>query len=160
MTDQAFAQADPQWVELISLAREWFRGPLGQLMLKEEEKLLEEELGRFFGGYLVHYGPCAEAPPTAPRVQRNVRLGAPLPGVEIVCEEQAWPLGEHAADVVVLQHGLDFSLSPHGLLREAASAVRAPADRRYQSLERLGCSPLLQPRCAAQGALHSAVTGR
>lgn len=57
-------------------------------------------------------------------MQRNVRLGAPLPGVEIVCEEQAWPLSEHAADVVVLQHGLDFSLSPHGLLREAASAVR------------------------------------
>ncbi|GAB1618553.1 methyltransferase domain-containing protein [Pseudomonas kermanshahensis] len=124
MTDQAFAQADPDWVELISLAREWFNGPLGQLMLKEEEKLLEEELGRFFGGYLVHYGPCAEAPPSAPQVQRNVRLGAPLPGVEIVCEEQAWPLSEHAADVVVLQHGLDFSLSPHGLLREAASAVR------------------------------------
>jgi SAM-dependent methyltransferase len=44
--------------------------------------------------------------------------------VEIVCEEQAWPLSEHAADVVVLQHGLDFCLSPHGLLREAASAVR------------------------------------
>jgi SAM-dependent methyltransferase len=57
-------------------------------------------------------------------VQRNVRLGAPLPGVEIVCEEQAWPLSEHAADVVVLQHGLDFCLSPHGLLREAASSVR------------------------------------
>ncbi|QXH45231.1 class I SAM-dependent methyltransferase [Pseudomonas xanthosomatis] len=124
MTDQASAQADPEWVELIRLARDWFDGPLGQLMLKEEEKLLSEELGRFFGGYLVHYGPGAEAPPNAPQVQRNVRLGAPLPGVEIVCEEQAWPLSEHAADVVVLQHGLDFSLSPHGLLREAASAVR------------------------------------
>ncbi len=124
MTDQAFAQADPQWLELISLARDWFAGPLGQLMLKEEERLLEEELGRYFGGYLVHYGPGATPPPTAPQVQRNVRLGAPLPGVEIVCEEQAWPLSEHAADVVVLQHGLDFSLSPHGLLREAASSVR------------------------------------
>ncbi|NQD94199.1 methyltransferase domain-containing protein, partial [Pseudomonas sp. CrR25] len=36
----------------------------------------------------------------------------------------AWPLTEHAADVVLLQHGLDFSLSPHGLLREAARSVR------------------------------------
>ncbi|WP_213875856.1 methyltransferase domain-containing protein [Pseudomonas sp. dw_358] len=124
MNDIAFAQADPEWLELISQAREWFSGPLGQLMLGEEQQLLEEELSRFFGGYLVHYGPGADAPPTARQVQRNVRLGAPLPGVEIVCEEQAWPLSEHAADVVVLQHGLDFSLSPHGLLREAASAVR------------------------------------
>lgn len=124
MNDIAFAQADPEWLELIGQARQWFAGPLGQLLLREEQQLLEEELGRFFGGYLVHYGPSADAPPTARQVQRNVRLGAPLPGVEIVCEEQAWPLSEHAADVVVLQHGLDFSLSPHGLLREAASAVR------------------------------------
>lgn len=124
MTDQAFAQADPEWVELISQARDWLAGPLGQLLLKEEDKLLEEELDRFFGGFLVHYGPGAGAPPQALKVQRNVRLGAPLPGVEIVCEEQAWPLSEHAADVVVLQHGLDFSLSPHSLLRQAASAVR------------------------------------
>ena len=124
MTDTAFAQADPQWLALIGQAREWFAGPHGQLLLREEQRLLEEELARFFGGYLVHYGPSAEPPPVAGQIHRNVRMGAPFPGVEIVCEEQAWPLGEHAADVVVLQHGLDFSLSPHGLLREAASAVR------------------------------------
>ena len=46
MTDQAFAHADPQWLELISLARDWFAGPLGQLMLAEEQRLLEDELGR------------------------------------------------------------------------------------------------------------------
>ncbi|WQG58123.1 methyltransferase domain-containing protein [Pseudomonas sp. RTB3] len=124
MTDKAFAQADSEWLALISSAREWLSGPVGQLLLEEERRVLEDELGRFFGGYLVHYGPSAEAPPAAKQVQRNVRLGAPLPGVEIVCEEQAWPLSEHAADVVVMQHGLDFCLSPHGLLREAASSVR------------------------------------
>ena len=124
MTDKAFAQADPEWLALIGAAREWLSGPIGQFLLDEERRMLEDELGRFFGGYLVHYGPSAQTPPAAPQVQRNVRLGAPLPGVEIVCEEQAWPLSEHAADVVVLQHGLDFCLSPHGLLREAASSVR------------------------------------
>ncbi len=124
MSDKAFAQADPDWLALIGAAREWLSGPLGQFLLDEERRMLEDELGRFFGGYLVHYGPSAETPPSAPQVQRNVRLGAPLPGVEIVCEEQAWPLSEHAADVVVMQHGLDFCLSPHGLLREAASSVR------------------------------------
>ncbi|MEA9977254.1 methyltransferase domain-containing protein [Pseudomonas sp. 10B1] len=124
MTDEAFAQADPEWLALISSAREWLSEPLGQLLLEEERRVLEDELGRYFGGYLVHYGPSADAPPQAKQVQRNVRLGAPLPGVEIVCEEQAWPLSEHAADVVVLQHGLDFCLSPHGLLREAAASVR------------------------------------
>jgi SAM-dependent methyltransferase len=124
MSDQAFAQADPDWLKLIGEARDWLAGPLGQLLLGEERRLLEEELAKFFGGYLVSYGPGAEPPPDAGQIQCNVRLGAPLPGVQIVCEEQAWPLSEHAADVVVLQHGLDFSLSPHGLLREAARSVR------------------------------------
>lgn len=110
MTDKAFAQADPDWLALISAAREWLSGPIGQFLLNEERRMLEDELGRFFGGYLVHYGPSAETPPAAKQVQRNVRLGAPLPGVEIVCEEQAWPISEHAADVVVMQHGLDFCL--------------------------------------------------
>src|SRR5690606_34805703 len=79
---------------------------------------------RHFGGYLVHYGYQADTPPNAAQIQRTVRLGPPLASSEIVCEEQAWPLCEHAADVVVLQHALDFSHSPHGLLREAAHSVR------------------------------------
>ncbi|HWV10820.1 MULTISPECIES: class I SAM-dependent methyltransferase [unclassified Pseudomonas] len=124
MSDHPFAQADADWLQLIGDARTWFGGPQGQQLLQAEQPLLEEELARFFGGYLVHYGPSAEAPPNAVQIQRSVRLGAPFKGVEIVCEEQAWPLTEFAADVVLLQHGLDFSLSPHGLLREAARSVR------------------------------------
>ena len=123
MTDQAFAQADPDWLALIGVAREWFAGPLGRQLLEEERRVLEEELARFFGGYLVHYGPPASQLPKAPQIHCSVRLGAP-PDVEIICEEQSWPLVEHAADLVLLQHGLDFSLSPHGLLREAARSVR------------------------------------
>jgi SAM-dependent methyltransferase len=124
MTEQAFAQADPQWLALTERARQWFDGPLGNFLLEQERLELESELGRYFGGYMVHYGPAAAVPPNAQQIQRCVRLGAPLPGVEIACEEQAWPLSEHAADVIVLQHGLDFSVSPHGLLREAARSVR------------------------------------
>jgi len=124
MNEQVFAQADPEWMALLGAARAWFAGPLGQQLLAEERRLLEDELERYFGGYMVHYGPSAELPPAAGKIQRSVRLGAPWAGVEIFCEEQAWPLTEHAADMVVLQHGLDFCLSPHGLLREAARSVR------------------------------------
>lgn len=124
MTEHPFAQADSQWLDLIGEARAWFETPQGQLLLQDQQRLLEEELARFFGGYLVHYGPGGQPMAQATQIQRTVRLGAPFAGVEIICEEQSWPLGEHAADVVVLQHGLDFSLSPHGLLREAARSVR------------------------------------
>jgi SAM-dependent methyltransferase len=124
MFEQAFAQADVDWLQLQDQARQWLTSPLGQLLLTDQQRFVEAELARFFGGYLVHYGPEIAALPSAPQIQRSVRLGAPFAGIEVACEEQAWPLSEHAADVVVLQHGLDFSLSPHGLLREAARSVR------------------------------------
>ncbi len=123
MSDRAFVHAGAQRLSLMSDAREWFANPLGQQMLREEQRLLREELARFFGGYLVHYGPPGEFE-GAGQIRCSVRLGPPLPEVQIVCEEQAWPLAEHAADVVVLQHALDFSSSPHALLREAARSVR------------------------------------
>ena len=39
MTDQAFAQADPEWLKLIGEARDWLAGPLGQLLLEQERRL-------------------------------------------------------------------------------------------------------------------------
>ena len=71
MTDKAFAQADPEWLALISAAREWLSGPIGQFLLEEERRMLEDELGRFFGGYLVHYGPSADTPPSAADSKRS-----------------------------------------------------------------------------------------
>ncbi|ALZ84681.1 methyltransferase domain-containing protein [Pseudomonas oryzihabitans] len=124
MHDEFSAQVDPRWLKLMSSAREWLSGPLGQLLLEQERLLIDEELKRHFGSYLVHYGPHPESPANCGQLRHRVRIGPPLGDVDIVCEEGAWPLGEHAADVVLLQHGLDFSLAPHRLLREAALSVR------------------------------------
>lgn len=124
MNELAFAHADERWLQITAQARAWLGGPLGSLLQAEGQRLLNEELARYFGGYLVHYGPSAQPPQGPTQIKCSVALGAPLPGVDIACDEHSWPLGEHAADVVVLDHGLDFSLSPHGLLREAARSVR------------------------------------
>ena len=125
MIDEPFAQADEPWLGLVRQARQWFDGPLGSQLLAEETPVLEEALSRCFGSYLLHYAPFADASLSLKKIKRVVRLGPPLPGVEIACEESAWPIGEHAVDAVVLQHGLDFSLDPHAVLREAARAVRS-----------------------------------
>ncbi len=76
---------------------------------------------------------CVGAPPPLRHITHAVRLGPALPGVEIACAEEAWPVLEHGADLVLLQHALDFAVSPHRLLREAARCVRPgglSADRR------------------------------
>ncbi len=54
MTDKAFAQADPDWLALLSAAGDWLSGPLGHFLLDEARRMPEEDLGRFFGGSLVH----------------------------------------------------------------------------------------------------------
>lgn len=121
---ESCSKSDERWLSLMNEASVWFDGPVGRQLLAQEERVISQELSRCFGSYLVHYGPFAHSAIEPQKIKRSVRLGPPLPGVEIVCEEQSWPIGEHAADVVVVQHGLDFSLSPHALLREAARSVR------------------------------------
>lgn len=121
---ESCTKPDERWLTLMSETSAWFDSPAGQQLLDQERRVIGQELSRCFGSYLVHYGPFANAAIEPQKIKRSVRLGPPLAGVEIVCEEQSWPIGEHAADVVVVQHGLDFSLSPHALLREAARSVR------------------------------------
>lgn len=121
---ESCSKSDERWLSLMNDASAWFDSPTGRQLLEQEQRVISQELSRCFGSYLVHYGPFANTPIEPQKIKRSVRLGPPLAGVEIVCEEQSWPIGEHAADVVVVQHGLDFSLSPHALLREAARSVR------------------------------------
>lgn len=121
---ESCTKSDERWLGLMHEASGWFDSPTGRQLLDQEQRVIGQELSRCFGSYLVHYGPFANTSIEPQKIKRSVRLGPPFEGVEIVCEEQNWPIGEHAADVVVVQHGLDFSLSPHALLREAARSVR------------------------------------
>lgn len=124
MSEASSRTPEERWSSLMEDASTWFAEPAGRQLLAHEHRVIDHELSRCFGSYLVHYGPFADSPIAPQKIKRSVRLGPALPGVEIQCEEQSWPIGEHAADVVVVQHGLDFSLSPHALLREAARSVR------------------------------------
>ncbi|SDR86533.1 methyltransferase domain-containing protein [Pseudomonas oryzae] len=124
MSEQSFGAATGAWLTLQRDARAWFAGPLGRQLLDCQQELLAEQLDKLFGSFLLHYGIAAPALPPLQQISHSVCLGPPLPGVEIACEEGAWPVLEHAADVVLLQHALDFAHSPHQLLREAARCVR------------------------------------
>lgn len=124
MSKPTNAQSVADGLRLADAARQWLDGPLGGLLHEQGQRVLRDELAGYFGGYLVHYGPPLVDLSGASQIQRSVYMGPALPGVEVACEEHAWPLGEHAADMVVLQHALDFCHSPHALLREAARSVR------------------------------------
>ncbi len=117
---------DPEqlWLQQLRQASAWFGTPPGQQLLDEEVRLLRPALERCFGRYLLHYSPGLGWPLQLPQIGSCIRLGPPLPGLDLYCQEQAWPVAGQVADVVVLQHALDFSRDPHALLREAARCVR------------------------------------
>lgn len=105
-------------------AQQWFKQPLGTLLAEREQVLLDQLVAPLFGSYWLHYSALPKATLNTSELRTQVRLGAPAADVQIICQEQAWPIAEHSADLLVLQHALDFCQSPHALLREAARCVR------------------------------------
>lgn len=102
---------------------QWFLTAKGQQLERMERELLEPQLLRHFGSYVVHYNPPV-AMAAAPSIRHQVSLGDKTLNVDMQCQEHRWPVAADAVDVVVLQHSLDFAISPHALLREAAHCVR------------------------------------
>jgi SAM-dependent methyltransferase len=124
MSERPSCAGSRAWQALQRDAEAWFAGPLGSLLLQRQQVLLGEQLDQLFGSFLLHYGFAAAQLPPLQQLRHSIRLGPPQAGAEIACDEGAWPVLEHAADVVLLQHALDFAVSPHQLLREAARCVR------------------------------------
>lgn len=102
---------------------QWFSTAKGQQLEQMERELLEPQLKRHFGSYILYYNPPV-ARSAAPNVRHVVTLGDRTLNVDMHCAEHKWPISAGAVDVVVLQHSLDFAQSPHNVLREAAHCVR------------------------------------
>lgn len=108
---------------LISATREWLSGRSGNFCWTRNGAC-SDELRRML---VVTW--CITVPRPRRRLPRRRYNANVTPGRAVargeVCEEQAWPLSEHAADVVVLQHGLDFCLSPEACVKPPAPCVQA-----------------------------------
>lgn len=103
--------------------RHWLALPQSALLLQAEQQWLERRLERCFGSYLLLYNAVTGAQWHSD-IRCRIRLGSDEQEQDIYCSESQWPVQPDGADAVVLQHSLEFSRSPHDLLREAARAVR------------------------------------
>ena len=102
---------------------QWFLTAKGQLLDSMERELLASQLARHFGSFIVYYNPPSSLV-QAPSLRYQVSMGDSALAVDMHCAEDKWPITADSIDVVVLQHSLDFSVSPHAVLREAAQCVR------------------------------------
>lgn len=103
--------------------RHWFASPQAVSLLQAENRWLQTWLEQSFGSYLLLYNAVSDAG-HASRIRHQVRLGSSEQLQDIHCSECQWPVTPEGADVVLLQHSLEFASSPYNLLREAARAVR------------------------------------
>lgn len=103
--------------------RHWLASPRASALLQAEQQWLQERLGRCFGSYLVVYNAVTDASWQC-AVRHEVHVGSDELTQDVICSECLWPVQPDGADVVLLQHSLEFAGSPYDLLREAARAVR------------------------------------
>lgn len=105
-------------------ARRWFSEPLGQQLLNEECRYLEEALPYLFGYHLVQVGRLAGPDLIgSSRVLHRMIMDqddAPSPvAPSFFGYADQMPIESCSIDVVVLHHTLEFEADPHQVLREA-----------------------------------------
>ena len=111
-------------------ATEWLKTPLGDALLAQEGRVVEEALDGIFGEHCLQLGQWGE-PRTFLRHARTQRSGLIESGlrsdgsVSVIGEFHRLPVADDSVDCVLLPHTLDFSDRRHAILREAHRVLRA-----------------------------------
>lgn len=106
---------------------DWFESPLGKAMLEEQQAILDESLNCIFGYHLMQIGVDAGIDLTRQiRISHKFKIH-PLPQgdaeVGALADFNHLPLAAESIDAVILHHALDYTQSPHHLLRESARVL-------------------------------------
>ena len=106
---------------------EWFGSPLGHALLQEEQLLIDEQLRNLFGYHLLQLSIASQLDLVgASRISHRFAF-YPQPSlnpcVSALADFNHLPLPANSIDVALLHHVLDFSQSPHHVLRETAAAL-------------------------------------
>lgn len=116
----------PHFPELTS---NWLTSPLGQALLAQEDRIVEEALDGIFGEQCLQLGMWGESR-TFLRHARSQR--AAIIDSAAVADSQAaigdfhhLPVADDSIDCLLLPHTLDFSDRPHAILREVHRVLRS-----------------------------------
>lgn len=113
--------------ESISDLSTWFESPLGRALLEQEQKAIDDALQCVFGYHLLQLGVSGRLELSGesrishhfmlhPNTESNKLIGA-------LADFNHLPLAAESIDAVILHHALDYSQSPHHLLREATRVI-------------------------------------
>lgn len=102
---------------------QWFETPLGVALLEQEQQSIDSALHCLFGYHLLQLSispklDLGEQSRISHRFALNPQR-ADNPRLSALADFHQLPLPEESMDLVLLHHTLDFSQSPHQLLRES-----------------------------------------
>lgn len=100
-------------------AVEWYATPLGQYLLAREHAYFDQAVADVFGYNAFQLGMTQHDLLRASRIPLRVRVDSGGP-VQLKADFRELPIATNSADLVVLPHTLEFSPSPHQILREVA----------------------------------------
>ncbi|MCW8884146.1 MAG: methyltransferase domain-containing protein [Motiliproteus sp.] len=114
---------------LMNEIREWFASDLGRRLLAAEHEAMERIIRSIFGYHLLQVGflpdqPLYEHAPASHKFQMVPAMGLGLGENSVVGAAAELPFASDCIDAVILHHALDFTESPHQVLREAARVLR------------------------------------
>ena len=109
--------------------RQWLDSPLGEALMQQEGRIVEEALDGIFGEHCLQLGLWGEGSTFLKhaRTQRTWLIdegtddGAPA----AVGEFHRLPVQDNSVDCVILPHVLDYSDRPHAILREVDRVLTA-----------------------------------
>lgn len=112
--------------EVWSALRAWCATPVGERLLRTEQRELDALLPDLFGYHLLQVGRLGDDLARASRIPHRMVMDIAAVGAEAGAGKQrfyalpdALPLGTDSIDVLLLPHVLEFAAAPHAVLREA-----------------------------------------
>lgn len=122
-------QQIPSLESTVGALGKWFESPLGQRLLEEEQRILDDELSNLFGYHLMQLSIGRARLYDNSRICHCFAVGAggsdESASVGMYSSFDALPLEDETVDVTVLHHVLEFSSNPHQVLREASRVTIA-----------------------------------
>lgn len=104
----------------------WFKGPLGQRLLKCEQSKLDRIMPEMYGYHLMqlsavdHALALSRQSPASHHFSLDVKIES---GAPAIAEYERLPIAAEAIDVALLHHALEYSPNPHQLLRDVARTI-------------------------------------
>lgn len=141
--------------------KDWFETPIGSALFEQERLLVEKELPRLFGYYLVQLGqPSQQSLLQTSRIKTKVvldnHINDQVADLQVLADLDFLPFKDDSLDVVFMPHSLESVPDPYHLVRQVDRMLMAEGFLVVSGFNPYGCSLLRSYFSGARKGLKGA----